>query len=136
MRDVTRHRGPRSLLRSQARRAKLTFIDSERDEPTGTVNHREAAGRASFLVASRGSEAEGDGERAIHEGFFLAVDDADAYRQAQPDSDALAVVVVHDRYPLRDLTQAELTAGEIDPAVDAAKGLTGTIDRIYREAGA
>lgn len=58
------------------------------------------------------------GQRPIHEGLFRTIRDADAYRRQMPDADALNIGLLYDRYPLRDLTDAEIVAGEVSPTAD------------------
>jgi hypothetical protein len=67
-------------------------------------------------------------ERPIHEGFFRTIRQADRYRQQMPDADVLDIVFVEDRYPLRNLTDAEIAAGRIDQSKNA--GIRDLLEQI------
>lgn len=97
-----------------------------RTPPVSTVGATEAAGRVSYVVAEQSRKS---GQKTIHAGYFLTIAEADAYRGEQPDAAQLAVTVLHDRYPIRDLTAAKLESGKIDPGQD--EGWRDLIDRIY-----
>lgn len=106
------------------------YVERDRAAPTTTVESDNAEGRASFLVAE--GDPLGGGQRATHSGYFLTIAEADAWRREQPDADALAITVLHDLYPIRDLTSPEVASGELDPVADGT--FSATIERIYREA--
>lgn len=91
--------------------------------PELAVPLREADHGDSYLVTEKAPQYVMPGQaaalspdsRQIHEGWFLTIADADAYRRSMPDADDLAITVCFDRYPLRDLDAAEIAAGARSP---------------------
>jgi hypothetical protein len=71
-------------------------------------------------------------KRPIHSGFFKTIRQAEAYRRQMPDADALDITLQYDRYLLRDLTEAEIAAGEIDVRENSAI-VRSVIEQIRRE---
>jgi hypothetical protein len=100
--------------------------------PTGVVAHEEGEGRPSFVVAEMTDPEIESSQRPVHDGVFLDVRAAAQYVALQPDKDTLSIVVLHSLYPIRDLTPAEIEAGELD---DAADGMWSDLVReIYENA--
>jgi hypothetical protein len=98
--------------------------------PKGAVRLQEASTGTTFLVSEDLWDSGGDlrtGQRQIHSGFFRTIRDADAYRRQMPDADALTITVLYDRFPERDLTEAEIAAGEVDDSID------GRVKRLVAE---
>ena len=87
--------------------------------PTGTVSMQAADRITSFLVCEdvfQNAHLEGrSAQRQVHDGYFTTIRDADAYRQQMPDADALRIMLSYKRYPFRDLSDAEIAAGEVGP---------------------
>ena len=102
---------------------RLRQRDAWRDSvamPDGAVSAARAATGPSFAVTEDIYEDGQSGielrsERPIHEGYFLTIPEADAFRHQMPDADALNILVMYDRYVVRDLTHDEIAAGEIGP---------------------
>jgi hypothetical protein len=94
--------------------------------PQGAVSMSSAAEGASFLVCEdvyrdhpvEVMHDERSSQRQIHEGYFRSVREADAYRHKMPDADALSIVLLYDRYPLRDLSDDEIAAGTVNDSDD------------------
>jgi hypothetical protein len=100
--------------------------------PEGAVSATAAGEGMSFIVAEDIYEDSPAGvelrsQRPIHEGYFRTIREAEAYRRKMPDADALCITVLYDRFPERDLTEAEIAAGEIDEAIG------GEIKRLVAE---
>jgi hypothetical protein len=88
--------------------------------PQGAVSAARADEGASFAVCEdvysdspMGTKSRA--QRPIHDGYFLTIGEAESYRRQMPDADALCIVVMYDRYLVRDLTDDEIAAGEVGP---------------------
>lgn len=110
--------------------------DARRDSvamPASAVSAATAGHKMTFVVVENLYESGDEGptpQRPIHEGYFPTIALADAYRQQMPDADSLAIRVLYHRYPVRDLTDEEIAAG--DAQLDLASGNDNWIARVMR----
>ena len=100
-----------------------TWRDSVAAVPE-TVSASIADRRNTFVVSER--LPSGIAQRPIHEGYFTMIQRAEQYRRLMPDAADLAIVLLRNRYPSRDLTDPEIAAGKVDemipdPVRDAVK---------------
>jgi hypothetical protein len=102
------------------------YVGPERKPPARVLTDENAEGQAAFMVAAQVPPELGSGQRAIHGGFFATIAEAEAYRREQPDADVLDILVLHNRFPYRNLTPEERESGALDSAHDLSD-----IERYY-----